>query len=67
MNGFRFNPKPIEINLSMPVISGINKQESGHVSAAKGVKFSNDDSFIYGNKIKHGEVIHIFNFWEFKV
>jgi hypothetical protein len=65
MNGFRFNPKPIEINLSMPVISGINKQESGHVSAAKGVKFSNDDSFIYGNKIKHGEVIHIFNFWEF--
>ena len=65
INGFTFNPIMMQAKLSMPIISGINKQESGHISAAKGVKFSNDDSFIYGHEFRYGDVIHIFNFWKF--
>ena len=64
-NGFSNNPIKVKAKLMMPVISGINKQESGHISAAKGMKFSTDDSFIYGDSLKYGDVIHVFNFWDF--
>ena len=49
----------------MPVINGINTTEMGYISAAKGIKYSTDDRFIYTNEIEYGDVVHVFNFWKF--
>jgi hypothetical protein len=66
LNGFKRKPIAKKPTLTMPVINGINKGYHHHVSKAEGVKYSTDDRFIYGDKIRIGDVIHIFEFWSFK-
>ena len=63
--GIRKESCIIEPKLSMPVINGINTTEMGYISAAKGIKYSTDDRFIYTNEIEYGDVVHVFNFWKF--
>ena len=63
--GIRKESCIIEPKLSMPVINGINTTEMGYISAAKGIKYSTDDRFIYTNEIEYGDVVHVFNFGNF--
>ncbi len=65
-NGLEKYPEPLIKKLAIPVISGINSESSENISEAKGIKFSSDDTFIYGKNLKVGEVVHVFNFWEFE-
>jgi hypothetical protein len=64
LNGFKRKPTAKKPILTMPILNGINKG-GHHVSKAKGVKYSNDDKFIYSDKIRIGDVVHIFEFWSF--
>ena len=48
-------------DIAMPVMSGFHEKDI----LIKGVKKTDDDSYLYGRKITLGHVVHIFNHWTF--
>ena len=63
-NGFKALPNIDKPLLCMPIIRGVSN-ESDMVSKTRGIKYSSDDRFIYGDEINIGDVIHVFDHWKF--
>ena len=63
-NGFKALPNIDKPLLCMPIIRGVSN-ESDMVSKTRGIKYSSDDRFIYGDEINVDDVIHVFDHWKF--
>lgn len=53
----KINPKSFEI--AMPILWGFHEGDI----ITSGVKWAQDDGYLYNDQIRPGQIIHIFNYW----
>ena len=67
-HGFILKPKQIRPLVTVPVVLGVTgfkESSNDFISSIRGVKSFSDDTFIYGDQIKKGDVVHVFDLWRF--